>query len=218
MNPKASKINASTQKFTEIVDIVDNIVVLQGGNAALVVEVTASNFALLSKKEQDAKIYSYASLLNSLTHPIQILIRNKRVDVSSYLKLLDEHQRQTQNPQLATHIAMYRDFIHQMVRVNVVLNKSFYIVIPYSALEGGATAVAQTKGTQGQDAAVATAKKALQTKADSLLSQLRKISSSAKILEKEELVKLFYDIYNADNLETSQLDSDIKIPIVKAQI
>ena len=53
----------TTQKFTEIVDFVDDIVILEGGNACMIIEITASNFALLSKREQDIRIFSYAGLL-----------------------------------------------------------------------------------------------------------------------------------------------------------
>src|ERR1041385_1388521 len=96
----AQKINASTQKFTEILDFVVSTVVLTGGNACLIVELTASNFSLLSRREQDAKIFSYASLLNSLSFPIQILIRNKKIDITSYIKELDLVIQNTQNAQL----------------------------------------------------------------------------------------------------------------------
>src|SRR6266480_2344792 len=139
----AQKIHSSTQKFTEIVDFVDNVVVLDGGNACMVIEITASNFALLSKREQDTRIFSYASLLNSLSFPIQILIRNKRMDITSYIKELDEVIKNTKNPQLGTYIQYYRTFVHEMVTVNVVLNKAFYIVVPYSSLETGVGGVKQ---------------------------------------------------------------------------
>jgi len=65
----------STQKFTEIEDIAEDIIIYKGGFASLVVEVQASNFALLSENERDAKLSSYAGLLNSLSFPIQIIIR-----------------------------------------------------------------------------------------------------------------------------------------------
>ena len=129
MKNTAQKNHNSTQKFTEVIDIVDNIVLFTGGTACIVIEITASNFALLSKKEQDGKIYAYASLLNSLTFPIQIIIRNKRMDISSYLKDLEEQELATKNELLSRHIAMYRDFVREMVRVNVVLNKAFYVAI-----------------------------------------------------------------------------------------
>ena len=74
MNRPARKINATTQKFIEIEDIVDNIVLLSGGQACMVMEVVATNFALQSIEEQQVKILSYASLLNSLSFSIQIVI------------------------------------------------------------------------------------------------------------------------------------------------
>ncbi len=144
----AQKIHASTQKFTEIVDFLDNVVIMQGGNASMIIEITASNFALLSKREQDSRIFSYASLLNSLSFPIQILIRNKRLDITSYIKDLDEIIRTSKSPQLQAYIGYYRDFVQEMVTVNVVLNKSFYIVIPFSSLEMGVAGGKQNKKSQ----------------------------------------------------------------------
>src|ERR1035437_3399966 len=90
----------STQKFIDITDIADDIVILGGGNACLVIEVSATNFALLSPDEQDAKIYAYASLLNSLSFPIQIVIRSKKIDISNYLKLLDTEKEDRKSTRL----------------------------------------------------------------------------------------------------------------------
>lgn len=195
----AQKIHSTTQKFTEIVDFVDKVVVMEGNNAFMVIELTASNFALLSKREQDLRIFSYAGLLNSLSFPIQILIRNIRMDISNYLKELDEIIKNTKNPQLASYIQYYRTFVQEMVTVNVVLTKAFYVVIPFSYLELGVVSAtqqtAQKKASPTENFAAA-AQKALETKAESLLGQLQKFASSARVLEREELIKLFYEIYN----------------------
>lgn len=214
----AQKIHSSTQKFTEIIDFVDNIVVQQNGNACLIIEVTASNFALLSRREQDSRIYAYAGLLNSLSFPIQILIRNKRVDITSYLKELDAIIQTTKNPQLGTYISYYRNFVQEMVTVNVVLNKAFYVIIPFSALEGGVSNAAQTlqKGQAQVKAFAETARKTLWVKAESLLGQLQKFSVSARILEREDLIRLFYDIYNEGaGLEVEQVVPGVEASIIK---
>ncbi len=216
----AQKIHASTQKFTEIVDFVENVVVMEGGAACLIIEITASNFALLSKREQDSRIFSYASLLNSLSFPIQILIRNKRIDITSYLKDLDEIIASSKNPQLQTYIGYYRDFVQEMVTVNVVLNKSFYIVIPFSSLEMGMVGVKQT-AQKGQKTNAQTkslpegAAKSLQSKAETVLGQLQKFAVSARVLEREDLIKLFYDIYNnGADIEVEQIDPAVGASIV----
>ena len=87
-------IRASTQQFTEIEDVAQNIIVFVDGSCALILSVTAVNFGLLSEKEQEAIIYAYAGILNSLSFPIQILIRSKHKDITAYLKLLEDKEKE----------------------------------------------------------------------------------------------------------------------------
>jgi hypothetical protein len=214
----AQKIHATTQKFTEIVDFGEDIVILEGGNACMIIEITASNFALLSKREQDSRIFSYAGLLNSLSFPIQILIRNRRMDISQYINELNEVIKNTKNPQLKAYVEYYSGFVQEMVTVNVVLNKQFYIVIPFSSLEMGVTGATQAtqKGQAQVDAFTTAARKALQTKANSLLGQLQKFATSARVLEKEDLIKLFYEIYNeSTEVAMDQMEEGAEASIVK---
>ncbi len=220
LNP-AQKAHATTQQFTEIVDIVDEIVLLRGGNACIIIEITASNFALLSQRDKDTKIYSYAAFLNSLTFPVQILIRNKRVDITNYLKILEEEEKRTANPMLARQIMLYREFIHEMVKINVVLNKTFYVILPYSSLEGGnAGSLPGQKNMSAKEIAFLNAKKALTIKAESVHGQLRRFALSTKTLEKKELIKLFYDIFNENTegeFDTANIAENLKSVFVKEQ-
>lgn len=219
MAKTAQRRRATTQKFIEIESIEDDVIIISGGNACLIIEVTATNFSLLSKDEQDTKIFSYASLLNSLSFPIQIYIRSRKLDISSYLKLLDQQAQQNQNQMLSSQIKLYRDFVKELVKVNSVLDKKFYIVIPYSYLEKGISA-AKTgvkKEYSSKDEFINEAKKILSSKAQSLLSQLARLNLRAKILEKGESVKLYYEIYNKDTVETTQVTDDIKTPIIRAE-
>lgn len=98
MKFSAQKTAPSTQAFIGIEDVIDNIVVLPGRQACQVIEVVATNFSLQSGDEQQVKILSYASLLNSLSFPIQITILSRKLDISSYLALLDNQSRGTGNP------------------------------------------------------------------------------------------------------------------------
>ncbi|RJQ38432.1 hypothetical protein C4559_01435 [Candidatus Microgenomates bacterium] len=207
---------ASTQKFTEIHDIVDDIVVLDGQSACSIIEVQATNFALLSLEEQQTKIYAYASLLNSLSFPIQVLIRNKKVNISAYLKQIDLEMQKTlsapnnnQSEKLIDYIRKYRDFVAEMVKINSVLDKKFYLIISFSALEKG------IKSVLGKEGFVNQAKAGLHTKADSLLTQLSRLSLPSRILEKEALIKLFYEIYNEEASDENQISENLKTPIVR---
>jgi hypothetical protein len=205
----------STQKFIEIENIIDDVVIQNGGNASLVIEVDATNFALLSPEEQDAKIYAYASLLNSLSFPIQIVIRSKKLDITNYLKLLDVEKDKTQNAALAKQIGLYRDFVKELVKVNTVLDKKFYIIIPYSSLEKGASGARATfNSPSGKDSFVIGAKASLHSKAESIHTQLRRLNLKARTLDAEQLTKLFYDIFNdvsINHAESAQTASPIAL-------
>ncbi len=212
MKNSAQKITATTQKFIEIEDIVDNLVLLSGGKACLIMEVLATNFALQSKEEQQVKILSYASLLNSLSFPIQIVILSRKLDISSYVKLLEAQAAKAGNPNLASQITMYKDFVAQLVHDKSVLDKKFYLAISFSFLERGASGVANAKN---KHAMIIDAKNLLMSKAQSIIQELVRAGLKSKILEKNELIKLFYEIYNSDSgAHISQSSNDI---IVKSK-
>lgn len=206
MNKSAQKIKATTQKFIEILDIVDDVVLLTSGNACSMIEIQATNFALLSPEEQNSRILAYSALLNSLSFPIQIFVRSKKIDISSYLKQLDQELEKTQGQALNQYIKQYKEFIQDLVRVNVVLDKNFYIIIPYSGLENGINA--------NKDF-VASAKAKLSTKIESLHGLLRQMNLSARTLNKEELVELFHEIYNGDFGQIGEITRGVGAPLVK---
>jgi hypothetical protein len=202
MAKPAQKNSTPTQKFIEITDIIDDIVILANGNACLIIEVMATNFSLLSAEEQGAEINSYASLLNALSFSIQIVILTKRLDISAYVKLLDEETNKAQDQTLAKQIGLYRNFIQELVKVNTILDKKFLIVIPYSSLEKGISGATQTIGdNNSKNDFLAGAKAALYSKADSVHSQLRRLNLKSETLSKEKLTKLFYNIFNDSSIE-----------------
>lgn len=217
MKKTAQKLQASTQKFIEIQDIADNVVLLTSGNACSVIEVTATNFTLLSAEEQAAKIAAYGSFLNSLSFPIQIIVRNKRIDVSSYLALLDEESLKTQNKALANQIKSYRDFVKELVEVNTVLDKKFYVAISYSFLEEGISLLASSKNKSKEQIFLEAAKASLFSKLESFSAQISKIGLKTKALDKEGLIKLFYESYNEEPIQTQEIASDVKRPIIKSK-
>ena len=214
MSKTAQKKNATTQKFIEIERVDEDVAILSDKHACLIIEVNATNFALLSKEEQDTKIFSYAALLNSLSFPIQIFIRSKKLDISAYLRLLESQAQQSQNQLLSSQIRLYRDFVKELVKVNTVLDKKFYIVLSHSSLERGVSAVRNTKNSVPIDF-VSSSKTTLHSKAESVLSQLARLNLRAKTLPKDELIKLFYEIYNGDTVETNQISDELHTPIVR---
>jgi len=188
------KKQATTQKFTQIQQIEDSIVIFHGARAASVIEVTATNFALESEAEQQVQISEYASFLNSLSFPIQIIIKSRKLDITSYLKSLDIASQKAHNQLLSSHILSYKEFVANLVKKNTVLDKKFYIVVPFSSLEE----ITKTATNQKNQSEVffEAAKRGLFSKTNTITASLKRVNLRYKILEKQELIKLYYEFYN----------------------
>lgn len=198
----------STQQFTDIDDIINDVILLKGGYAAMIMEVSAINFGLFSEREQDATLYAYAQLLNSLTFSIQILVSSKRKDITDYIKRVDEYLEKTHSPKLAEQIVKYREFVKAIVRQSNVLDKKFYIAIPFSVLETGVGSalgnlLAPKSSTSVPREEFATrAVNNLAPKRDHLIRLLARIGLRTRQLTGAELLQLFFDFYNPDDLGT----------------
>lgn len=189
-----SPVKASTQQFIEIEDIKDDIMLMKDYSAVTVVEVGAVNFWLLSVEEQTSMIYSYGSLLNSLSFPVQILILSKMMNISSYLDYINGKIASQRDEVIQTRLRSYQEFIKNIVKKNTVLEKRFFFAIPFSPLELGAQGV-NAKGL-GKEYIISRAKTALYPKRDHLLRLLLKVGLKPTILEEQTLTELFYNVYN----------------------
>lgn len=197
-------LSAPSQEHLPIADITDDILLYKDGGAALVMESTSLNFGLLSEKEQEAVIAAYAALLNSLSFSMQIVVRTQRKDISSYLKYLDLAAQKIKNPKLASLMNRYRGFIVESVKKKNVLGKRFYIIIPFSQLELGVTksflSVTKRKGPLPfpESYVIKKAKIVLYPRRDHLVRQAGRLGLRLKQLTTNELVELFYTIYNPE--------------------
>lgn len=224
-----TNIKASTQEHLDIDDIVDDILLLKNGGAAIVIQTTAVNFGLLSEGEQDAIIYAYAGLLNSLSFPMQIVIRSKRMDVSQYLESLLKWEQKQVNEKLRIQIRKYREFISSVIRENNVLDKRFYTVIPLYPGEvglAGGNPFSSFGGRQGKPSysreyILERAKNILTPKKDHLVRQLTRLGLKANQLSTQQLIELSYDIYNPTTTGTQKLVArinDYTVPIVASTV
>ena len=214
---------AFTQDFIEVEDIVDDLVLGSDGSVAVVIETSAVNFGLLSEEEQDSIIYAYAAFINSLSFPIQIAIISRKMNISSYLNLIAREEEKQQSPKLRAQVRKYYQFILSVVKENQVLEKKFYIVIPFSPLELGVKgAFSLTPGRKKKhlpfpkEYIMERAKTALYPKRDHLLRQLSRIGLRGQQLSAEQLVELFYSLYNPGEAESQKMTSvaEMTTPIV----
>lgn len=189
-----SPIKSTTQNFIELEEIKDDVFLLRDGSMGCILEVGAVNYWLLSAEEQQSMIYAYANLLNSLSFPIQILILSKKMDISTYLDYIEDKIKQQNNPLLKNVLLSYKNFIKNIVKKNSVLEKRFFFVIPFSPLELGMGAI--NVKSLNKEYLFSRAKTSLYPKRDHLVRLISKIGLKPKILFKQEIVELFYNLYN----------------------
>ena len=133
-DPLKIAIRGTTQDHLPIEDIIDGIVILKDGSAALIMQISSVNFDLLSEKEQFGLVSAYGGILNSLNFPIQIVIKSSTKDVGGYLKNLAIAEEKQTNKLLKERIVSYRKFVEETVKKNDVLSKSFYAVVRFSSI------------------------------------------------------------------------------------
>jgi hypothetical protein len=201
-----SKIKSSTQDHLEVHDIIDDLVITKSRSVALVLQTNAVNFDLLSEHEQDNKIFAFAGLLNSLNFPIQILLRTKRIDITNYLQYLNSQLSKPMSEGLKHQLKVYSRFIEKLIVTNDVLDKKFYIIVPYYSndLMSGA----KIKKPKDKDSGIISENQKLQLlekgknylypKRDHILKQLGRMGLVGHQLDTEELIQTYYDIYNPE--------------------
>ena len=198
--PKTPNMSA-TQDHIDIETIVDNLIVLKDGTVSIVLKTTAVNFDLLSEPEQDAKIKAFGQLLNSLSHTFQILIRTKKVNIRGYLDYVRSFQNKQISLGLNRQMAIYTTFVQNLITTNEVLDKKFYIIIPYRSIIVTKTdPMKQMFGKEERITNVAKvldqAKAYLYPKRDHVMKQLVRIGLQSHQLSNKELIEMFFEIYN----------------------
>jgi hypothetical protein len=203
--------NKSTQQHLDIEDIRDDFVILKNGVVSVVLETTSINFDLLADREQDVRIITFAGLLNSLTFPIQILIRTQQVDISKYQNLLSEYKLKVASSAVREQVGIYQEFITTLTANQMILDKRFYAIIPTVKSYGEPTSTwQQLFGAPAfyinVNTAIQRGLAELSPKRDHLIKQFANMGLSARQLTTDELIKLFYSVYEPDKTGLEMLN------------
>ena len=174
----------------------------------MVIQRSAINFDLLAEYEQDNKILAFAGLLNSLNFRIQIMIRTKRIDITNYITYLQSQEQQAMSEGLKKQLNIYTTFVKNLIIQNDVLDKSFFIIVPYhtgsiipetSILKSKKSKEEEEKNRNVQiDQLIEKAKIFLYPKRDHILKQLGRMGLFGHQLTTKELITELYTSYNPE--------------------
>jgi hypothetical protein len=209
--PAAKQNPNSTQNTLLISELRDNMVVLNDGSFRAVIVCKSINFDLMSSGEREAIEFAYQSFLNSLYFPVQILIRSQRIDIGPYLDRLANIRRSQENMLLGVLMDSYIEFIDTLAEEANIMDKSFFVVVPYYPTGDVDALVKSSKGffsalfkpqNQGaikiDQAAYDKAKDEVKTRVNATLSGLFQMGIRSAQLSTKELGELYYNFYNPD--------------------
>jgi len=214
-------IITNTQRYIPFSEIRNDTVILKNGGLRAVIEVEPLNFNLKSETEQMGIINGYESFINTITFPLQILIRSTRVNIGPYLEHIHEKAKDQNNALLREQTISYATFIEKIVDVADIMQKEFYIVVPLDDKPHKKNVFAQffswlqiddsiTKALQRNRSFQRQAAR-LKERIDLVETGLHNIGLGTKRLETLELIKLYYHTYNPEISKVQKIkqESDI---------
>lgn len=214
---KRKKTEATAvQKFLPIAEIKQDAVILKDGGIRAVLAVGSMNFSLKSEDEQQAIIGSYQQFLNTLTFPVQVVIRSTKLNVDGYVKDITDRAETQKNPLLREQTLDYAQFIERLVDVSDIMQKRFYIVIPVDPpglkkvtflqkflgwlSPGDSREKALTRKRRFSDMS-----QQLKDRVNLVKAGLANIGCPAERLTTAELIELFYQVYNPKTSQEQKL-------------
>lgn len=214
-NTKKS-LGTPTQQFLKLSEIRDDLIVMNDGTLRAVLAVSSTNFDLKSEEEQNALIYSYQRFLNSLEYHIQILVQSRKMDIADYMSKLKVIQEKQTNELLRMQTGEYIEFIDRLVESANVMNKNFYVIVPYdtsinpasTGIFGKLFGAGKVKEIADREANLATAKKQLDERTNTVSASLASSGLRVVRLNTNQLIELVYNSYNfasGPSIDASQL-------------
>lgn len=210
----------STQAFIPIKEIKEGVVVMRDGSLRVVLMLSSINFALKSEEEKNSIIGSYQSFLNSLAYPVQIYVKSRKLHLDAYLSALDKQLSTQTNELLRLQTSQYKDFIGELLQFASIMEKRFFVIVPFypsgigSEKEGFLKSV--VSGKPKIDTSFETQKTELMARVDQVISGLTGIGVRCVALNTEELIELYYTVYNPDTSGEEKLKNvdDMEAQIV----
>lgn len=199
-----NKINVSTQKFLDIAEIRENTVIMNDGTLRAVIIVSSINFALKSEDEQNAIISSYVGFLNNLFFPAQIVIQSRELNIEDYLTDLKQREKEQTNELLKIQTSEYIQYIQELISLGKIMNKSFYVVVPYDPLTDTHKGFWKRLRASFKPATLIKLKEEkflrrraeLTRRVNSTIRALMSMGVNAIELDTQGLIELYYNTYN----------------------
>jgi hypothetical protein len=219
LGPQKSKAMPSTQRFLEVEEIKEGVVTLKNTSLRSVIMVSSANFALKSEEERDSIIIAYQNFLNSLNFPIQILARSRQLQLEEYLGFIKKIANEQKNELLKLQTEQYYQFIDGLLEEANIMEKRFFVVVPFYPI--GVEKVGLVKKILSNKKTsipldFETQKMELMQRVQLVVGGLSSVGLRCAVLNTEDLIELFYTVYNPDTATSERLSNtdQLESPVI----
>ena len=187
----------NTQEFLEIKQIRNGVIVLKNNALRAVLMVSSLNFALKTAEEQEAILYQFQNFLNSLDFTCQIIASSRRLNITGYLDKLKKLEEKEENELLKLQIKEYHSFIEGLMTGGNVVQKNFYVVVPFTIFEQKGSNKRKLKVfSELTEKDFQRAKSQLIQRVEFVALGLKRCGLRAIPLTTSELIELFWSLYH----------------------
>lgn len=195
--------HAPSQDFVNVRDIRDNVVIQKNGQMTMILLASSINFALKSYDEQRAVLQQFQQFLNTLDFSLQIYMQSRRLNVEPYLAILAGLEGQQNNDLMRIQLREYMSFIRTFISDVDVMSKNFFVAVSYTPVKvnlsqsfASVFSPSSAKVATPTDMAFNEYKSQLEQRVSLVTEGLARVGVRTITLGKDELVELFYHIYN----------------------
>lgn len=197
----------ASETLVEVERIEHDTVFLKGGGLRRIVMVAGINFDLKSEEEQGMILGAFQNLLNALDFSIEWTIHSRKLSVATYIERLKRREEEEEGtPLLREALAAYREFIQSFVDRNAIMEKSFFVTVPYEQI--AINPLAAGKSSAPSEEVI----EALNGRVEQVIRGLHQAGLRAIPLNTEELRELFRNLYNPSSADTSEASGESLAP------
>ncbi len=203
-------ISKPSQQLIPISEIREDVVILKDGSLRMILMASSINFSLKSQNEQKAIIDQYQYFLNTLDFSVQFFVHSASFNINPYLAMIKEKEKAQTNELLKIQTREYAEFVKNFIETNKIMSKTFYVAVSYTAapvptaggfLESLKKLAGQEEKKSESEEKFLEYKNQLWQRIGAVTDGLARCGVQTAPLKTEELIELFYQLYNPGETE-----------------
>lgn len=200
----------NTKQLVQIQEIRDNILILKDGSLRQIMKVGSINFELKSQDEQLAILHGFRNFLNALDFSLEIMVMSRKLNISGYLAFIDGLIENQQNELMRIQAIDYSKFVKELTQLANIMAKDFFVVVPFYLGPKASKGIGNILKSFFKPSEIFkkltpeefdTYKLQLNQRTNLVFENLFGLGLTPKVMERDELINLYYRFYNPGAVE-----------------